>query len=78
VSICISNFIFIILCISRINCNVDVIVSGVNIINKLNISSPNPIGDKEMLNGFEDLYEAFVHFFSRGAPAERFMANEGQ
>jgi hypothetical protein len=30
-----------------------------------------------MLNGFEDLYEAFVHFFSRGAPAERFMANEG-
>ena len=31
-----------------------------------------------MLNGFEDLYEAFVHFFSRGAPAERFMANEGK
>jgi hypothetical protein len=55
---------------------VDVIVSGVNVINKMNITSPNQIGDKEVLNGFEDLYEAFVHFFSRGAPAERFMANE--
>ncbi|CAK5029842.1 unnamed protein product [Meloidogyne enterolobii] len=36
-----------------INCNVDVIVSGVS-----------------------DLYEVFVHFFTRGAPAERFMAND--
>jgi len=53
-----------------------VIVSGVSVINKLNISSPHPIGDKEVLGSFEDLYEAFVHFFSRGAPAERFMANE--
>lgn len=59
-----------------INCNVDVIVSGVDVINQLNISSPNTIEDKEVLNGFEDLYEAFVHFFTRGAPAERFMANE--
>nr|CAD2175662.1 unnamed protein product [Meloidogyne enterolobii]CAD2200723.1 unnamed protein product [Meloidogyne enterolobii] len=59
-----------------INCNVDVIVSGVSVINNLNISSPNPIGDKEMLGGFEDLYEVFVHFFTRGAPAERFMAND--
>jgi hypothetical protein len=46
------------------------------VINQLNISSPNTIEDKEVLNGFEDLYEAFVHFFTRGAPAERFMANE--
>uniref|UniRef100_A0A914LWP1 ADP-dependent glucokinase n=1 Tax=Meloidogyne incognita TaxID=6306 RepID=A0A914LWP1_MELIC len=29
-----------------------------------------------MLGGFEDLYEVFVHFFTRGAPAERFMAND--
>jgi hypothetical protein len=63
-------------CDFSINCNVDVIVSGVNVINRLNISSPNPIGDKEVMNGFEDLYETFVHFFSSGAPAERFMANE--
>ncbi|KAL3121071.1 hypothetical protein niasHT_005331 [Heterodera trifolii] len=59
-----------------INCNVDVIVSGVSMVNKLNISSPNPIADKEVLNGFEDLYEAFVHFFTRGAPAERCMVND--
>lgn len=59
-----------------INCNVDVIVSGISMVNKLNVSSANPIGDKEVLNGFEDLYEAFVHFFSRGAPAERYMADD--
>lgn len=29
-----------------------------------------------MLGSYDDLYEAFVHFFSRGAPAERFMAND--
>lgn len=52
------------------------IVSGVSMVNKLNISSANSIGDKEVLNGFEDLFEAFVYFFSRGAPAERYMAND--
>ncbi|KAI1706031.1 ADP-specific phosphofructokinase/Glucokinase conserved region domain-containing protein [Ditylenchus destructor] len=58
-----------------INCNVDVIVTGVDLANKLNVSTES-IGDKEVLTSLEDLYETFLHFFSKGAPAERYMADE--
>jgi hypothetical protein len=42
----------------------------------LNISSENAIRDNGVLNSASELYETFVHFFTRGAPAERFMADE--
>uniref|UniRef100_A0A915E3A1 Uncharacterized protein n=1 Tax=Ditylenchus dipsaci TaxID=166011 RepID=A0A915E3A1_9BILA len=58
-----------------INCNVDVIVSGIDLVGRLNVTS-EAIGDKEVLNGLDDLYEVFAHFFSKGAPAERYMADE--
>lgn len=59
----------------RINCNVDVVVSAVGLVNKLNASGLD-VGDKPMLNNSNDLYSAFLHFFSKGAPAERYMADE--
>lgn len=59
-----------------INCNVDVIMSGVTIMNKLNESIPERIEDHEELHSVDELYSTFLHFFSKGAPAERFMANE--
>uniref|UniRef100_A0AC34QQ58 ADP-dependent glucokinase n=1 Tax=Panagrolaimus sp. JU765 TaxID=591449 RepID=A0AC34QQ58_9BILA len=59
-----------------INCNVDLIMSGVNIMNKINASVPERIEDHEQLNSLDDLYSTFLHFFSKGAPVERFMANE--
>lgn len=61
----------------RINCNVDVVVSGVNLLNHLNITDlPSNAGDKEVLGSKDDLLEVFTHFFSKGAPAERYMADE--
>ena len=59
-----------------INCNVDVIMQGVNVMNKVNVTTIEKIEDHEELNSLADLYSTFVHFFSKGAPAERFMANE--
>uniref|UniRef100_A0A914DQ06 ADP-dependent glucokinase n=1 Tax=Acrobeloides nanus TaxID=290746 RepID=A0A914DQ06_9BILA len=58
-----------------INCNVDVVVSGVSLMNKLNASGVDA-GDKSQLNSVNDLYGTFIHFFSKGAPAERYMADE--
>ncbi|KAI6216455.1 hypothetical protein M3Y99_01820700 [Aphelenchoides fujianensis] len=58
-----------------INCNVDVILSGVNLVNKLNLSSPE-VTDHEVIGNLKELYEAFIYFFSRGAPAERYLGDE--
>jgi hypothetical protein len=43
--------------------------------NKLNASGVDA-GDKPQLNSVNDLYGTFIHFFSKGAPAERYMADE--
>ena len=59
-----------------INCNVDVIVSGVNMMNKINASIGETVGDHESLENLDQLSETFLHFFSKGAPAERFVADE--
>lgn len=48
----------------------DVVFSGVALANKLNITSQD-IQDKKIINTMKDLYQTFVHFFSRGAAAER-------
>ena len=44
--------------------------------NQLNISVGENIGDHETMDSLEELYETFIHFFSKGAPAERFMADD--
>ncbi|KAI6217535.1 hypothetical protein M3Y95_01214000 [Aphelenchoides besseyi] len=58
-----------------INVNVDAILSGVGLINKLNLSSAE-VCDHEVIGNLKELYEAFIYFFSRGAPAERYCADE--
>ena len=40
---------------------------------RMNISLDRIISDNAIINSPEELYETFVHFFSRGAPAERYM-----
>ena len=62
--------------IFRINCNVDVIVSGVSMMNKINTTVGESVGDHESLENFDQLSETFLHFFSKGAPAERFVSDE--
>ncbi|KAJ1354317.1 hypothetical protein KIN20_011211 [Parelaphostrongylus tenuis] len=57
------------------NCNVDVIVSGTQIIESLNTTVEKGM-DHESLDSLEDLHETFIHFFQRGAPAERYMSSE--
>ncbi|RCN44609.1 ADP-specific Phosphofructokinase/Glucokinase region [Ancylostoma caninum] len=57
------------------NCNVDVIVSGIQIIENLNTTCERG-KDHESLETLDDLHETFVHFFQRGAPAERYMSSE--
>ncbi|KAK6054690.1 hypothetical protein COOONC_07806, partial [Cooperia oncophora] len=58
------------------NCNVDVIVSGTQIIENLNTTCEKG-KDHENLESLSDLHETFIHFFQRGAPAERYMSSEG-
>ncbi|VDD90918.1 unnamed protein product [Enterobius vermicularis] len=58
-----------------INCNVDLIVSGTALLERMN-STTNRREDHEVLNNINDLYEAFTYFFSRGAPSERHMSDE--
>ncbi|WKX93025.1 hypothetical protein Q1695_010781 [Nippostrongylus brasiliensis] len=57
------------------NCNVDVIVSGTQIIESLNTTCEKG-KDHESLESLADLHETFVHFFQRGAPAERYTSSE--
>lgn len=53
----------------------DVILSGVGLVNKLNLSSPE-VCDHEILGNLKELYETFIYFFSQGAPAERYLGAE--
>jgi hypothetical protein len=54
---------------------VDVILSGVNLVNKLNLTSAE-VRDHEILGSLKELYETFIYFFSQGAPAERYLGDE--
>uniref|UniRef100_A0A7E4VT23 ADP-dependent glucokinase n=1 Tax=Panagrellus redivivus TaxID=6233 RepID=A0A7E4VT23_PANRE len=58
-----------------INCNVDVIVSGVGTMNQINATGRRQ-QHHDVMHSLDDLYENFVHFFSQGAPAERYMEDE--
>uniref|UniRef100_A0A914PNG0 Uncharacterized protein n=1 Tax=Panagrolaimus davidi TaxID=227884 RepID=A0A914PNG0_9BILA len=44
--------------------------------NQLNVTVAENHADHQTMDSMEELYETFIHFFSKGAPAERFMANE--
>ncbi|CAD6194429.1 unnamed protein product [Caenorhabditis auriculariae] len=59
------------------NCNVDLIVSGVRLVDSLNTTCSEH-KDKESLETLTDLHQTFAHFFQRGAAAERYMSDEEQ
>lgn len=58
-----------------INCNVDLIIGGAHLMTNLNLE-PGGSADHESINSFNEFQETFSHFFSQGAPAERFVANK--
>ncbi|MFH4978692.1 hypothetical protein AB6A40_005401 [Gnathostoma spinigerum] len=58
-----------------INCNVDLIVSGTSVLERMNATSHQRF-DHGQLNNVNDLYETFAYFFSRGSAAERHTADE--
>lgn len=61
-----------------VNSCVDVVVSGVALLQALGLSpgpGPGPGLDHEVLESLEDLSQTFSFFLSRGAAAERFFSN---
>ncbi|PAV82763.1 hypothetical protein WR25_24717 [Diploscapter pachys] len=54
------------------NCNVDLIVPGVHLVDLLNTTVAKD-QDHENIQSLEDLHETFAHFFKRGAAAERHL-----
>lgn len=61
--------------LSRVNACVDVVVSGVGLLQALAVD-PGTSLDHEVLHSKEDLKETFVHFMGRGAAAERFFSDK--
>ncbi|CAI5441170.1 unnamed protein product [Caenorhabditis angaria] len=59
------------------NCNVDLIVNGVKVVESLNTTCEEG-KDQETLENLGDLHQTFAHFFQRGAAAERYMSSEDQ
>lgn len=59
----------------RVNACVDVVVSGVGLLQALALE-PGPGGDHEVLHSKEDLKEAFIHYMGKGAAAERFFSDK--
>lgn len=60
----------------RINSNVDLIVPGVELLLKLNITPGNDINHHQLFT-LDHLQETFSYFFKKGSAAERaFMAAE--
>lgn len=58
-----------------VNACVDVVVSGVGLLQALAVD-PGAGSDHEVLRSKEDLKEAFIHYMSRGAAAERFFSDQ--
>ncbi|XP_078006917.1 ADP-dependent glucokinase isoform X2 [Phascolarctos cinereus] len=58
-----------------VNACVDVVLSGVKLLQALGLSPGNG-EDHRVLHSGEDLKEAFVHFMGKGAAAERFFSDE--
>jgi hypothetical protein len=64
--------------LSSINCNVDLIVSGTALLDRLNLTSTTSgaARDHAVLSNADELRETFTHFFSIGAPTERYLADK--
>ena len=62
--------------IFRVNANVDVIVSAVEVFNELKLIASGSSQDHNMINSFQELDECFFHHFSKCAAAERFIASK--
>lgn len=60
--------------ICRTNANIDLIVSGVELLNKLK-QSPGGQENHNRLTSLADLQETFSYFFSRGRAAERIFTD---
>ena len=54
----------------RINSNIDVIVSGTELLNALQVS-PGKMKDHSTVNDVMELQEVFAYYFSKGRAAER-------
>lgn len=63
------------LLLSRVNACVDVVLSGVKLLQALGRSPANG-KDHTILHSRNDLEEAFVHFMGKGAAAERFFSDK--
>lgn len=60
---------------SRVNACVDVVISGVKLLQALGLS-PGSGRDHAVLHSRSDLEEAFVYFMGKGAAAERFFSDK--
>uniref|UniRef100_A0AAF5DKL0 ADP-dependent glucokinase n=2 Tax=Strongyloides stercoralis TaxID=6248 RepID=A0AAF5DKL0_STRER len=61
-----------------INCNVDLIVKGTDLIKQLGVLPNQPDLNDECvtLKSLTDLQKSFLHFFTNGIPGEKYMDNE--
>lgn len=59
---------------SRVNACVDVVLSGVKLLETLGLE-PGDGKNHAVLNSRQDLKEAFAHFMEKGAAAERFFSD---
>lgn len=60
---------------SRVNACVDVVISGVKLLQALGLS-PGSGRNHAVLHSRSDLEEAFVYFMGKGAAAERFFSDK--
>ncbi len=60
---------------SRVNCNVDLIVRGTSLLNRLK-QLPSEGTDHEIVHSLSELEEAFSHSFARGAGVERAFSSK--
>lgn len=60
-----------------INCNLDLIISGTDLLKALG-QSPGESLDSVSLDNIEDLRNTFTHYFQKGAAAERTFTDEYQ
>lgn len=58
----------------RVNACVDVVLSGVKLLEALGLK-PGSGKNHDVLNSKQDLREAFTHFMEKGAAAERFFSD---
>lgn len=58
-----------------LNTNVDLIVSGTQLINGLRIKGTNLAENHQIINDLKQFKECFKYYFQKGSAAERFFDN---